>query len=232
MKTKYFIFSIVFITIISTALFISCNDDNVALHNDINTDKVNPYKGQEPTIDLKIIDESKNDSSIWIGYGTFYDELLWTSHNVYQGGIYYDFKSFGELVVTRVSENVFELYDPFKETSSFIENIKLSDDEMIMTANYIVDKVNYKMIYKDNINKAGIFELPIGEKLVISDNMSNSKVIPILVWKAVYYAAVAISATAVAICDDKIERGRDECARKGKCSKVQSGCKVKCVTCQ
>ena len=218
--------TIVVIAIIGIGLFISCKEDeNTQLYN-------NKSVVQEPTIDLKLINEINNDSSFWIGYGTFHDELLWTSNNVYQGSIYYNFKSFGELHLTRISENVFELYDPFKETTSLLKNINLSDDEMSMTADYIVDNVNYKMIYKDNLNKAGIFDFPIGEKIVLSDSMSDTKVAPILIWKGVYYAAVVIAGAVVAYCNEEIEKGRDHCAKNGFCSEVISGCKVRCYKCK
>ena len=221
----YSLITIVVIAIIGIGLFISCKEDeNTQLYN-------NKSVVQEPTIDLKLINEINNDSSFWIGYGTFHDELLWTSNNVYQGSIYYNFKSFGELHLTRISENVFELYDPFKETTSLLENINLSDDEMSMTADYIVDNVNYKMIYKDNLNKAGIFDFPIGEKIVLSDNMSDTKVAPLLIWKAIYYASCVISVAVFNYCNEEIEKGRVVCSKKGCDSKVVAGCKVECINC-
>ena len=74
----------------SPNLILSVGDDFAKTDNDIDLDGLN--KVEKSKKKWKLINEINNDSSFWIGYGTFHDELLWTSNNVYQGSIYYNFK--------------------------------------------------------------------------------------------------------------------------------------------
>ena len=55
-------------------LFISCKDEGNTLSYDNASNKKNSI--EEPTIVVKLINENNNDSSFWIGYETFYDELI------------------------------------------------------------------------------------------------------------------------------------------------------------
>lgn len=224
----YSLITIVVIAIIGIGLFISCKEDeNTQLYN-------NKSVVQEPTIDLKLINEINNDSSFWIGYGTFHDKLLWTSkkeNNNSQIGIYYNYNSFGESILTRISESVFEFYDPFYETTSVLENIIISEDKLSLTADYILDNVRYTIFYKDNLNKYDIFEIPIGEKIVLSEANFNAKVPWVPILKGLYHLIVVTGVAVYKACDDAIRKDELNCAKKGCDSEVQAGCWAKCINC-
>ncbi len=214
-------------------LFISCKDEGNTLSYDNASNKKNSI--EEPTIVVKLINENNNDSSFWIGYETFYDELIWTTkkeHNNFQGGIYYDYESFGEFVLTKVSESVFEFYDPSHEATSTLENIVISEDKLSLTSDYIVGNVRYTLFFKDSLNKYDIFKIPIGEKIVLSEANFNAKFPWIPILKGLYHLVVVVGVAAYKACDDAIHQDQINCASKGCQSQVVAGCKAECIKCK